>query len=175
MTHVHFDYFNGEDSFGNLRLSLINTNAPGGTVEQFVSTNASTVGQWVQVDIPLSEYSNMTNLLSGINQLKWDTISGGGSIYIDNVYFYTDNTASIEDFVDDSLKFYPNPVINKINIQSQSVIDKVLVKNILGQDLFELSPNLKDFEIDFSEVTSGNYLLQISTRDSLQTLRIIVK
>ena len=46
-------------------------------------------------------------------------------------------------------------MINKINIQSQSVIDKVLVKNILGQDLFELSPNLKDFEIDFSEVTSG--------------------
>ena len=175
MTHVHFDYFNGEDSFGNLRLSLINTNAPGGTVEQFVSTNASTVGQWVQVDIPLSEYTNMTNLLSGINQLKWDTISGGGSIYIDNVYFYTDNTAGIEDFVDDSLRFYPNPVINKINIQSQSIIDKVVVKNILGQDLFELSPNLKDFEIDFSEVSSGNYLLQISTRDGLQTLRVIVK
>jgi len=55
------------------------------------------------------------------------------------------------------------------------IIDKVVVKNILGQDLFELSPNLKDFEIDFSEVSSGNYLLQISTRDSLQTLRIIVK
>ena len=87
MSHVHFDYYNNGVPFGDLRFSLINTSAPGGTVEQYVSTDASTVDAWVSVDIALSDYTNMTGLLGAIDQLKWGD-AAGGSIYIDNLYFY---------------------------------------------------------------------------------------
>ena len=76
MTHVHFDYYNNGVAFGSLPFSIINTSAPGGTVEQAVTTDASTVDTWVQVDIALSDYTNMADLLGAIDQLKWGDANG---------------------------------------------------------------------------------------------------
>ena len=51
----------------------------------------------------------------------------------------------------------------------------VNVKNIVGQDLIETSPNAKDFELDFSTLPSGGYFLKLTSGNNTKILRIIVE
>jgi len=73
------------------------------------------------------------------------------------------------------IKYFPNPINDKINIMSEFIIDKVNVKNIVGQDLIETSPNAKDFELDFSTLPSGGYFLKLTSGNNTKILRIIVE
>ena len=73
------------------------------------------------------------------------------------------------------IKYFPNPINDKINIMSEFIIDKVNVKNIVGQDLIETSPNAKDFELDFSTLPSGGYFLKLTSVNNTKILRIIVE
>lgn len=77
MTMVHVDYWTADSSA--LNLSLIST-GPSETPYAFEITN----GQWVSVDIPLTEFSDVVDLTDVI-QLKFD---GNGTIFLDNIYFY---------------------------------------------------------------------------------------
>ena len=49
--------------------------------EALVSVSSVTKGEWVSVEIPLSDYTNDS---SKFMQLVWD---GDGEVYIDNLYF----------------------------------------------------------------------------------------
>jgi hypothetical protein len=82
MEYVHFDYWTIDAS--KLGLKLVNTTGPtGAEKESLVFTDGITKGQWVSVDIPLSQY---TTVMSAITQLVWDGTAG--TIWIDNLYFY---------------------------------------------------------------------------------------
>ncbi len=169
MTHVHFDYYNNGVAFGNLPFSIINTSV---TTEQAVVTDASTIDTWVQVDILLSDYTNMTELLGAIDQLKWGD-AAGGSIYIDNLYFYADSTAGIEDLETSQFSFFPNPVNNILTIKAQASIDNITVYNMLGQAVVRSTPNTNDSTIDMSALQTGAYFVQVSINNTLKTVRVI--
>lgn len=77
MTMIHLDYWTADSS--TINLSLIST----GPAETPYSIDVTT-GQWVSVDIPLSEFSAVVDL-TDIIQLKFD---GNGTIYLDNIYFH---------------------------------------------------------------------------------------
>ena len=77
-TMLHIDYWTADSSLFNL--SLIST----GPAETPYSIPVTT-GQWMSLDIPLSEFSSVVDL-KDIIQLKLD---GNGTIYIDNIYFYS--------------------------------------------------------------------------------------
>lgn len=77
-TMVHVDYWTADATAINL--SLIST-GPAEVPYAFPITT----GQWVSLDIPLSEFSSVVDLKDLI-QLKLD---GNGTIYLDNIYFYT--------------------------------------------------------------------------------------
>ncbi|SFB66363.1 hypothetical protein SAMN04487891_10149 [Flagellimonas taeanensis] len=77
-TMIHVDFWTADSS--SLNLSLIST-GPAETPYAFDITN----GEWVSVDIPLSEFSGVVDLTDVI-QLKFD---GNGTIFLDNIYFFT--------------------------------------------------------------------------------------
>ena len=81
MTHVRFDYWTISSS--KLGLKLVNTTYENGDAkkEALVSVSSVTKGEWVSVEIPLSDYTNDS---SKFMQLVWD---GDGEVYIDNLYF----------------------------------------------------------------------------------------
>ena len=81
MTHVRFDYWTISSS--KLGLKLVNTAYENGDAkkEALVSVSSVTKGEWVSVEIPLSDYTNDS---SKFMQLVWD---GDGEVYIDNLYF----------------------------------------------------------------------------------------
>jgi len=78
MTTIHLDYWTPDSS--DLNLSLVST----GPVEIPYPINVTT-GQWVSVDIPLTEFSGTVDL-SDVIQLKLD---GNGTIFLDNIYFFS--------------------------------------------------------------------------------------
>ena len=77
MTMIHLDYWTPDSSA--LNLSLIST----GPVETPYAIEV-TAGQWVSVDIPLTEFSGVVDLTDVI-QLKFD---GNGTIFLVNIYFH---------------------------------------------------------------------------------------
>lgn len=76
-TMLHVDYWTADSSV--LNVSLIST-GPSETPYSFEITT----GQWISVDVPLSEFSSVVDL-TDIIQLKFD---GNGTIYLDNIYFF---------------------------------------------------------------------------------------
>src|SRR5690606_18736383 len=57
------------------------------TGEKFVKKNL-VAGQWNSYDIPLSEFTSQGLSMSDIHQFKLVGTPGGGTIFIDNLYFY---------------------------------------------------------------------------------------
>jgi hypothetical protein len=84
-TYVHFDYWTLDAT--KLGLKLVNTGYGDGDSkkEAIVNVSSITKGEWVSVDIPLTEYTNDT---SKFMQLVWD--GAAGKIWIDNLYFYNE-------------------------------------------------------------------------------------
>jgi len=87
-THVHFDYWT--NSIDTLSLKLVSAGQ-----EDMEAVPSITIGQWVGVDIPLSDYAITDK--TGLIQLIFDAQGGnvtGGTVYIDNIYFYKELAAA---------------------------------------------------------------------------------
>jgi hypothetical protein len=84
-THVHFDYWTPNATV--LGLKLVNTAyGDGDPLKEDIETVGDiTLGGWVSVDIPLSDFSTD---VSGITQLLFDTFGETADVFIDNLYFY---------------------------------------------------------------------------------------
>ncbi|MBZ9627261.1 hypothetical protein LB450_04005 [Psychroflexus sp. CAK1W] len=85
MTHVHFDYWT--PNAASIGLKLVNT-ALDPVQEDLESVGDVSLGQWVSVDILLSDF-NMDK--SQVTQLIFDNLVAGDAddtVYIDNFYFY---------------------------------------------------------------------------------------
>ena len=77
MTTLHVDYWTQNSTgFNGFLIS------PGPLETPYVFE--VTTGEWVSVDIPLTEFSSVVNLME-VFQMKFD---GNGTIYLDNIYFH---------------------------------------------------------------------------------------
>ncbi|CAH8282859.1 hypothetical protein EV196_101710 [Mariniflexile fucanivorans] len=88
-TFVHFDYFTPDAT--TLGLKLVNTSYADGNAlkEDIEFVSSLSLGTWVSVDIPLSDFSTD---ISGITQIIFE--SSTAKVYIDNLYFYTNGDGS---------------------------------------------------------------------------------
>ena len=136
-TYVHFDYWTLDAT--KLGLKLVNTSHAGQPEkEALVNVSSITKGEWVSVDIPLSEYTNDT---SKFMQLVWD--GAAGKIWIDNLYFYTDElataptgapaapTADSDDVVSIFSDTYTNEVVSEWNPDwgQSTVLETITIGN----------------------------------------------
>ena len=76
-TTLHLDYWTADSTALNAYLI---SPGPAETAHNVSLSN----GQWVSLDIPLTDYSSVVNLADVI-QMKFD---GNGTIYLDNIYFH---------------------------------------------------------------------------------------
>lgn len=79
---IHLDYFIEGANTTSLRVFVIKE---GQGVETGVNIPITVVDQWVSADIDLSDYSDASIDLTGVNQIK---IDGSGTVYFDNIYFH---------------------------------------------------------------------------------------
>lgn len=125
MTHVHFDYWTHNGT--TLGLKLVNTAYGDGDPlkEDIENVGTMTLGTWVSVDIPLSDY---TTDPSGITQLLFDTMGASAKIYIDNFYFY-------KEIPSDPVVAAPVPTLPAANVIS------IYSDTYTGVSLSEVNPN----------------------------------
>ncbi|WP_179007555.1 T9SS type A sorting domain-containing protein [Winogradskyella forsetii] len=105
----------------------------------------------------------------GINaQSDFYTITLAGAIN----EFAGNEVLGVEENELQQLSLYPNPASNKVNIESNHIIDSVEVYDILGKQVMLLK---KTNEIDVSNLNSGIYLFKISMGNKVQTKKIVVE
>jgi len=130
-----------------------------------------TPNQWVSYDIPLSHFSGVN--LADLIQFKFDGGNGGVAIYLDNIYFYKQNTIGIKDLSLNSrqMAIYPNPakVGDLVNLGAE----------VLRHDLFELSGRRIEARegavINTTFLEPGVYLVRYYLADGkAQTQKLIV-
>ncbi|WP_242203318.1 T9SS type A sorting domain-containing protein [Aestuariivivens insulae] len=71
--------------------------------------------------------------------------------------------------------FGPNPTFDVVTFKANTVLEEVLVYNVLGKEIIRKKGNLKSMSVDLSHVPSGIYLAQIKSGEIAQTLKLIKK
>ncbi|RYE13752.1 MAG: T9SS type A sorting domain-containing protein [Sphingobacteriales bacterium] len=72
-----------------------------------------------------------------------------------------------------SLKYYPNPVTDKLNISYSGEISSVVIYNIVGQQVLNVAPNANNAEVNTASLPLGTYICTVTSRGSTATIKII--
>ena len=79
--------------------------------------------------------------------------------------------------VDDSetleFNYYPNPTNDIVNFNGQQVIDSIVVRNLLGQQLSATQPNATATTIDLSTFPSGMYLIEVTSGAQSKVVKVM--
>ncbi len=76
-----------------------------------------------------------------------------------------------ESIKSETIKIYPNPVKNHLNIESKNIITKIEIFDISGKLIME--PNTNLVSINLSELLSGIYYIRIETENKVTIEKII--
>jgi hypothetical protein len=97
--------------------------------------------------------------------------AGEKTYYWDDVYFgeFT-NTKELEKL---ELTYFPNPVIDRLQIKAESMIEEVTIINAVGQQVLVSKTNSNDVTLDLSRIPSGIYLVNVKIGNSIGTFEIL--
>ncbi len=181
--YVHLDYWSTSSTAFNFYLIDQTAGIGGGAPEEprfsfgAPGSDAEIVqGEWVSVFIPLQhfldyDFGSFPYDLNDIFQWKFD---GNGTLWVDNVYFTTEEALSVSDVVAEGVKAFPNPAVSDWTITSEfSAIKEVRVFNVLGQVVYSATPNASMTQIDASGLDKGFYLTQVRTELGTATIKLI--
>ncbi len=183
LTHMHIDYFvNNPPTGAVFSPKLSNHDGGAGETSAVIATEAITEnGVWVSLDLALSSFgaaSDPANLdRSAIAQIVVGAartdLNESLKLYFDNLYFYKEGVAGIND--NDILGFsmYPNPTSNRLNISAKETIQNADVFNVLGKKVMSIEINKTSESIDVSNLTSGIYLVKYNVNGSIGTAKFI--
>ena len=102
--YLHVDVWTASPEFENLEISLISPSNGEKPVLGKLDQD-----KWTSLDIPLSEWTNQGLTIADIFQLKlainpWNP-SGAGTIFLDNIYFWKENSVELPIKFDNEEKF----------------------------------------------------------------------
>ncbi|MEL6810870.1 MAG: T9SS type A sorting domain-containing protein [Bacteroidota bacterium] len=87
--------------------------------------------------------------------------------------FIFDPTLSVEDNTIEGLTYYPNPVRDYMDISANSSIDNVIVFDVLGRQVLQQDGDQNTMKLNLASLTSGNYLAQITSENTVQVIKLI--
>ncbi|MBP1645946.1 MAG: zinc metalloprotease [Bacteroidetes bacterium] len=76
---------------------------------------------------------------------------------------------------DNTIKLYPNPAENTLNIESQEIIKEIEFYDALGKKAKAITLNRKEATIDISSLAKGNYVVNLITDKGKITKKLVVK
>lgn len=160
MTHLYLDVWT--PNMTTFRVKLVDFGpdgafAGGDDSEHEVVFENPGLGQWNGLNIPLTQFINLSNK-KNIAQLIFSGLpAGGGIVYVDNVYFY-DNNTSVDDIttLKNQVNIYPNPSAESVALTAKGDFDTYEVFNIFGQKIQAGSAN----QFNDLALVKGFYLIQ---------------
>ncbi|WP_160373438.1 T9SS-dependent choice-of-anchor J family protein [Flavobacterium hydrocarbonoxydans] len=99
----------------------------------------------------------------------------GDNAFLDNLTFNNEATLAVTENNYTAFKFYPNPVENILNIESNSIISNIKVYNINGQLLSSTKHLDSKVNLDFKKYPAGVYLINMTSEERVETFKIIKK
>jgi hypothetical protein len=103
---------------------------------------------------------------------------GDGSVnstyYFDDIAFSTTPSA-VSSYQLLGLNLFPNPAFNQLTVSAKSEISHVIVTNLLGQSVTNITVNGRDKVIDLSAISAGNYLVTVKMADGQLSTQKFVK
>jgi hypothetical protein len=147
--------------------------------DQFLVSKTSNAGQFEFSPLFPGEYKL---LAISPNSSYYDTwfgnklnIDEAWTVYLEgntwDIDIHLQNAQSSVLDINNTLKIYPNPVINQLKIETEKEIQKVLIINQTGQILLEATQNLS--AINMTNFHSGIYILEFHTINKIYRQRII--
>ena len=98
--------------------------------------------------------------------------SGSYGVFLDfkvNVQVELGNSS----FDASSFSAIPNPVKDVLNVSYDKKIDSISVFNLLGQVVLTETPNSNSHQLNFSNLSSGTYLVKVISNDATKTIKIV--
>lgn len=135
-------------------------------------TNDSDFFETIKFDLTPYVGTELRISLQHIGKSNYDI---GDNAFLDNLYFSSSATLSLTENEFENLKYYPNPIENTLNIESNSLISKVEIYNSNGQLLFESEFSKVNVSIDFKKYATGVYLINVTNEDKKKTFKVIKK
>ncbi|NJB85863.1 hypothetical protein GGR26_001631 [Lewinella marina] len=172
MTHLHVDYWSANlDTF---RIKLVDFGKDGfdnGTDTEFELAFKVTQGQWVRLDIPLTDFAGMNQ--SDVNQFIISALpTGTGAIYLDNIYFYNAATVANERPEMGILSAYPNPVTDQAIITAPVRMESLLLFDATGRLIGEHRPGGEQYTLPMGDLRPGLYVALVSTARGQFTVKL---
>lgn len=152
----------------------------------WISTSIPNSSQTINADFERKEFdfSNVTMADENENFKVRFTFTGGDmtaengkKVVINNVAISAIDknvlSAEVFDVAENNLNIYPNPVSNRIYISSSTNINKVLVYNLFGQEVYTSKEDKSFTTIDVSNFASGMYLVKVFGDGFSKTKKIV--
>lgn len=73
------------------------------------------------------------------------------------------------------LSYYPNPVLDNLNIMYSENIMSVTVFNLVGQKVMTITPNATNVVLDMSRLSAGTYMVHITADSASKVIKLIKK
>ena len=135
MSHLHLDIWT--PNMTTFRVKLVDFGPDGmfqggDDSEHEIVFEGLPLAQWNSIDIPLDDFVNLTSTAHIAQMIFSGLPVGGGTVYIDNVYYYT-SMVSTSDKTLESLKIYPNPSLAGTTFILENQIVDIAVWDIQGK------------------------------------------
>ncbi|NQY06055.1 MAG: T9SS type A sorting domain-containing protein [Flavobacteriaceae bacterium] len=150
-------------------------------ISQDSGINWSVLYTWDNGNTPNNVGENIAiDLTPYTGIVRFAILASDGSVNdVEDYDFFVDNFQIISTTlgtvtpINFNVKIYPNPVIDILNINSQTPITEIQIKNILGQQIKILHPNTTDFKLDMSDYQTGYFLLKVISEDRSKILKVL--
>ncbi len=105
----------------------------------------------------------------------WPTPFSSGGFDLDAVAVIhnQDNTTITERFKDSQLEVFPNPVSDIINIQSEVLLEELLITDLQGRHLMKITKPGFDFSFDISSLPKGMLIIRCMANKGIVSRKII--
>ena len=143
-----------------------------------------TIGDIVVTGSNIVWYASAANAASGTNPLSPTQLLANTTYYATQTIngcrsatslAVTITTLANQDFDMTQFTYYPNPVIDLLNISYSQDMTSVKVFNMIGQQLMSKQINSNTAQIDMSRYANGAYFIQVTTENAMKTVRVIKK
>jgi hypothetical protein len=153
-----------------VKLKLENLTNAAFNVETDVTNTVANA--WEELTFAFPGIVNANNYKRVVLFFNFGFSGNGESYYFDDVKLA--QGLANENFKTAPATLYPNPSNGQFSIESKSIIEKVSVCTLLGQEVVAVYPNSTTTSIDISNYSNGIYVVK-TTSDSVVTSTKVVK
>lgn len=129
--------------------------------------------QWIDCN------NGYLNIPGETNQSFTATTNGSYAVIltgdcIDTSACHIINNIGINDYNELGASVYPNPNQGSFNVTTQDIADLIIIRDILGNEIYTIEPNSLQTTISISDQAKGVYFITITKDDKNSHIRVIV-